>query len=267
MYLPVLILETGDPPPSIRARFGPFAHWIRTAAGLTAEAAAVCRVHDGDPLPEPGRVAACIISGSPANVTEALPWMAETAAWLRAAARAGKPLLGICFGHQLLAHAFGGVVDFNPKGREIGTVPVELRDGAADPLLAGLPRAFFAHTTHEQTVLKPPPGAAVLARSGRDDCQVLSIGERILGLQFHPEFSAAIMRAYIRERSEGVAASGLDPARLLTEVRPAPWARRVLRRFVRQALRADFARPVAENETVTAPSERSASRPFAPTPP
>lgn len=267
MHLPLLILETGDPPPRIRARFGGFAHWIRTAAGLSAQAVAICRVHEGESLPAPERIAACIISGSPANVTEGLPWMEESAAWLREAARAHRPLLGICFGHQLLAHAFGGLVDFNPKGREIGTVPIALRDGDAhsDPLLAGLPPAIFAHTTHEQTVLKPPPGARVLARSERDDCHVLRIGERIWGLQFHPEFSSAIMRAYIRDRSEGVAASGLDPDRLLAEVRPAPLARVVLRRFVRQAtIGLGLAGAVASDETAMAHAGDSAGSPLSP---
>src|SRR5688572_2736275 len=163
---PFLILETGTPIASLR-RHGGFGHWIRVAAGLHGRQVRHLRVLDGEALPaNADDYAGVLVTGSAAMVTERHDWSERTAAWLRDAAEAGQPLFGICYGHQLLAHALGGTVDYNPRGREMGTVPLSLAaEAAADPLFAGLPAEFHAHTTHLQTVLSPPPDAQVLARS------------------------------------------------------------------------------------------------------
>jgi GMP synthase (glutamine-hydrolysing) len=148
---------------------------------------------------------------------------------------AGLPVLGICYGHQLLAHALGGEVAFNPAGRESGTITLQLQDAAADdPLFAGLPAAVPAHATHLQTVLTPPPGATVLARSARDNCQAFRVGPRAWGVQFHPEFATHHMRGYLRERAACIARHGEDAGQLARQVTAAPQARQLLRRFVRQ---------------------------------
>jgi GMP synthase (glutamine-hydrolysing) len=108
---------------------------------------------------------------------------------------------------------------------------------AADPLFEGLPGTVPAHATHLQTVLAPPPGATVLARSALDDCQAFRWGENTWGVQFHPEFSTGMMRGYIQARAEALAREGHCHRTLLQAVRPAPLARRVLRRFVHHARR------------------------------
>ncbi|MCG6118540.1 MAG: glutamine amidotransferase [Aquimonas sp.] len=233
--LPFLILETGRPLPALR-RLGPFTHWIRVAAGLGARDTAVCAVMDDAQLPNPRRYAGVLVTGSGAMVTERLPWSERSADWLRDADARGLPLFGICYGHQLLAHAFGGEVGYNPRGREMGTVAVQLKpEAAADPLFAGLGPSLRAHATHLQTVLAPPPGATLLAHSEQDDCQAFRLRDSVWGVQFHPEFSARMMRGYIHARREDLSREGRCHSELSGAVKPAPRAREVLRRFVRFA--------------------------------
>ena len=235
MSPPFLIIETGQPDAPMR-RHGSFAHWLRVAAGLERDEAVVVDVERGDALPERAGFAGVIVTGSAAMVTERLDWSERSAGWLRDAAHAGLPLLGICYGHQLIAHALGGEVGDNPRGREMGTVCIELADAAReDPLFAGLPARFPAQATHLQSVLRPPPGATVLARNPHDACHAYRWGTRAWGVQFHPEFATGHMRGYIRARADALAREGRCSARMAREVAAAPHARGVLRRFVRQA--------------------------------
>ena len=235
MHAPFLILETGEPVAPL-LRHGGFAHWVRSAAGLPAEAVVVCRVGFGAPLPERAGFAGVFVTGSAAMVTDRAGWSEAAAAWLAEAHGAGLPLFGICYGHQLLAHALGGVVGDNPRGREMGTVAIErLPAGADDALFAGLPPVFPAHATHEQSVLTPPPGALRLARSDGDDWQALRVGATSWGVQFHPEFGTRAMAGYIAARAARLRAEGRDPAAMAGAVRPTPAARSLLRRFVRLA--------------------------------
>ncbi len=235
MHAPFLIIETGDPAPSLR-RYGSFAHWIRVAAGLRAEQAAVYRVIDGHALPERDGFAGALITGSGAMVTERHDWSERSAAWLRDAAHAGMPLFGICYGHQLIAHALGGEVGYNPVGREMGTVRVErLAAASDDPLFGNHPHSFDAHATHLQTITRLPEGAVKLARSEKDECHAFRWGRSAWGVQFHPEFSIAMMQGYIAARHEKLLHEGIDSKALHRGVRAAPLARKLLRRFVRHA--------------------------------
>jgi GMP synthase (glutamine-hydrolysing) len=231
---PFLILETGRPVDSMRRHRG-FAHWIRVAAGLGADDAVAIDAQR-EPLPRREGYAGVIVSGSAAMVTDRAGWSEASAAWLRDAAHAGLPLLGICYGHQLIAHALGGEVGDHPGGREIGTVDLELHPPAAqDPLFAGLPSRMAVQTTHLQTVLRAPEGATVLARSAHDACQAFRWGERVWGVQFHPEFSATHMRGYVHARRVALAREGRCAKALTREVGATPHARRLLRRFVHHA--------------------------------
>jgi GMP synthase (glutamine-hydrolysing) len=141
-------------------------------------------------------------------------------------------VLGICYGHQLLAHALGGEVGRNPRGREIGTVVVRgLAPAQRDPLLGVWGAAEPAHVTHLECVLALPDGARRLAESDLDPVQAFAAGERAWGVQFHPEFDADIARAYLAARGDAARAEGLDPDALLAGVRDTPGGPRLLRRF------------------------------------
>ncbi len=232
-HAPFLILETGQPVPSMR-RHGGFPHWIRVAAGLSRHDARVVDVEAGQPLPDAGGFAGIIVTGSAAMVTDRHGWSERSATWLRDAAHAGTPLFGICYGHQLIAHALGGEVGPNANGREMGTVQVELSGNAhADPLFAGLPTRFNANATHLQSVLRLPDGATVLARNDHDPHHAFRWRDHAWGVQFHPEFSAMHMRGYVRARADALASEGTCPDATQDGVAAAPHARSVLRRFVR----------------------------------
>ena len=232
---PFLIVETGQPVASMK-RYGGFPHWIRVAAGLAPDEAVVVNVEAGDALPPRAGFAGVIVTGSAAMVTDRHDWSERSAAWLRDAAHEGMSLLGICYGHQLLAHALGGEVCDNPAGRESGTVHIDLHPQAGeDPLFSALPARFLAHATHVQTVARPPREATVLARSEQDACHAFRWGDRAWGVQFHPEFATHHMRGYVQARAEHLRREGRCPDSIARKVTAAPQARKLLRRFVRHA--------------------------------
>jgi GMP synthase (glutamine-hydrolysing) len=232
---PFLIVETGTPVESLQ-RHGGFPDWIRVASGLHAREVQVCRVAGGEALPDRDKFAGVFVTGSAAMVTERHDWSERSAEWLRDAAQAGASVFGICYGHQLLAHALGGTVGDNPAGREMGTISIaRLPAAREDKLFGPLPDAFTAHATHLQTVLAPPTGARVLAATDKDACQAFAWGEHAWGVQFHPEFSTGHMREYIHARRMALIREGADPKTMRRAVAATPHARRLLQGFVRHA--------------------------------
>jgi GMP synthase (glutamine-hydrolysing) len=228
----MLIVKTGTTLPEIAGRLGDFEDWIREGLG-PGVAVEVCRVDRGEPLPPARRVAGVVVTGSSAMVSAREPWSEATAAWLADAVGRRTPVLGVCFGHQLLAHALGGEVGPNPRGREIGTVAVRLTEAAEDdPLLGGAGAEVAVQATHQEAVLELPRDAVLLGSSALDPHQAFRVGGAdAWGVQFHPEFSAEVTLGYIRARAGELAGEGLDAGRLLAEVRETPRAREVLRRF------------------------------------
>ena len=106
----------------------------------------VVNVFEGAELPKPTGLAGVVVTGSTAMVSHREPWSERTARRITAAVEAETPLLGICYGHQLLAQALGGRVGPNPLGREIGTVRVQLEESAGrDDLLTGFSGSLSIH--------------------------------------------------------------------------------------------------------------------------
>jgi GMP synthase (glutamine-hydrolysing) len=231
---PVLIIKTGNTVASIPPERGDFEHWISAGMGLEALSCQVANVSAGAPLPAPEEVVGVVVTGSAAMVTDGLPWSEQTARWLRLAIDQAVPVLGICYGHQLLAHALGGAVDYHPEGREIGTKVVTLTPAARhDLLLAGMPESFQVNVSHKQTVTRLPPQAVVLAANSFESFHAVRFRERVWGLQFHPEFAGDVMKAYLQDRQLQLEAEGLDTAKLLEQVADTPLAESLLRQFAR----------------------------------
>ena len=230
----VLIVKTGNTLPPIAASRGDFESWIGAGMGVDPARVRAVRVFAGEALPQPGGLGGVVVTGSSAMVSDRETWSETTAAWLAEAVAEATPLLGICYGHQLLAHGLGGRVAKNPFGREIGSVDVALtREAAGDDLLGGGPAAFRAQTSHVESVLELPPGATLLATTGLDPNHAFRVGRSAWGVQFHPEFDEDITRDYLRARRTVITSEGLDVGRLIAGVGPAPHATAVLRRFAR----------------------------------
>jgi GMP synthase (glutamine-hydrolysing) len=233
---PLLVIQTGEAPEPIRARFGGFVEWFREAMRIEPARVRVVHVAAGEPLPELGAIAGAVITGSASMVTDRADWSERTAAWIRDAIGAGTPLFGVCYGHQLMAHALGGSVGWLPSGREIGTRTITRCSRGDGDWLDRLPGTFPAHTTHRQSVLEPPRGAEVMASSELDPHQLLRYAPYAISTQFHPEFNSDIMRAYIEARADVLREEGLDVEVLRAGVCDTQAARGLLERFAQAAL-------------------------------
>jgi len=199
METTILIASCGDTFPSIRAKFGNFDLWFLDALEEEGARAVVWNAHQGLKVPDVA-YSGILITGSPAMVTDRARWSESLKAWVKAQADQGVPTLGVCYGHQLLADAYGGKVDYQSDGREIGSLLVtQTLEGATDPLFSALPGNFYAHLTHAQSVINLPRNAVLLAKSGRVACQAFRIGVSTWGVQFQPEFTQDVMACYLEE--------------------------------------------------------------------
>jgi GMP synthase (glutamine-hydrolysing) len=202
------IIKAGSTFATEVARLGDFEEWVRRGLGDAPCPVAVVNAEAGEALPAPERCAGAIVTGSHAMVTDNLLWSVAIERWIRELVAARAPFLGICYGHQLLGRAAGGEVGYHPRGREAGTVSVELTlEGGRDPLFDGIPARFAAHATHAQSVLRLPPGAVHLAFNGFEPNHSFRVGESAWGVQFHPEYTREIMAAYLQDGSAGSGAS------------------------------------------------------------
>lgn len=230
---PVLIIHTGDPNDDLKLSYGSYAVQLQRAAGLGDDETEIVSVFQGQQLREPGQYRAVLITGSPTMVTDLVEWSERTAAWLRRAAEHKLPMFGVCYGHQLLSHAFGGKVGFNPAGRVAGTMHVKKHAIAADEhLLREAPDSFPAHMLHSQVVLEPPAGATILASSPMDPHHMLKLASNIFSAQFHPEFSSAFVKAHLAWYREIYSKCGIDTAVMAEQVSDTPQSAAILRRFL-----------------------------------
>jgi GMP synthase (glutamine-hydrolysing) len=230
----LLIVQTGS-----THLHGDYPRWFERALGFEMP---VMRAHAGERLGqalERERPRGIIVTGSPLSVTERAPWMVELGDELLRIAVQGTPVLGVCFGHQLLARAAGGEVVQNPRGREIGTVRVQLTEaGRKDVLFASwADRAEIeVQATHLDAVDPLPPGAQVLASNENTAAQAYRLSETVAGVQFHPELWAEAMRDLILSRRDKLTAEGRDADALARQVREVD-AGAVLRAFSEVAQR------------------------------
>ena len=235
----ILILRTGEPPRRVKEKCGSYDQAIIDA--LAREGRFVVVDAQREPLPE-SEFGGIIITGSAASAYEEDAWIRKSEDFLRRAADRGTAIYGICFGHQLLAQAFGGRVEKCPRGWELGTASISVCDEALnDPLFAGLPTEFPAQLSHGDVVIELPSGATPLASNGHWPIQAFRLGENIWGTQFHPEFTLGIMEGLVDSLTASLPARAFPALmgeqsireRIHAGLRETPQARSCLRNFLR----------------------------------
>ncbi len=174
-------------------------------------------------------VCGVVVSGSPALLSDGEEWMRWTMEALARLHARGVPLLGICFGHQLLGQALGGQVNRNPKGREIGTF--RLRRQAKDPLLDGVRAEPIVVMTHVDSVLTCPEGATPIASTSLEGHAALRFSDTTWGVQFHPEMNAALVGCYLEERRSTIEQEGTSVDALLQARTDSQYGSELLVRF------------------------------------
>lgn len=224
----ILLVQTGTAGQLAEAH-GDYPAWFRQALDADEARMPILRTHLCEKL-SPESVAAhgadgIIVTGSPLSMTTPESWMVELGGELLRAGERGVPVLGVCFGHQLLSHASGAQVILNPRGREIGTVELQLTQaGARDPLFAYAREGEFTgrievQSTHVDAVYPVPEGATLLASNEKTAVQALRFSETVASVQFHPELRPETLRELIASRREALEREGLDVAKLLAGVR------------------------------------------------
>lgn len=193
------ILETGYPPGSLRPRFGTYHQMFEELLGPDFDYT-VFEVQKGHWPERPEDYDGFVITGSAAGVYEDDPWIGELMDWLRQAKGRTK-LVGVCFGHQAMAQAFGGKVIKSPKGWGVGLHAYEVK--AREPWMAPDARTFSIPASHQDQVVEPPPNARVIAGEDFAPYAALAYDDQpAVSFQGHPEFAPAYATALIESRRE-----------------------------------------------------------------
>ncbi len=229
----VYILKTGETFPSTKNKFGDFDTWVIHFLGKSTKRIKVVHILENQKLPNLQSAAGFIITGSHAMVSEELNWSVKLEKYIKKIASKNIPLLGICYGHQLIAKALGGTSDFNKKGKEIGRVKIKSTLNALnDPLFDGFPKQFYAFETHYQSAVKLPLKAVILASNHKDQHQAVRFSQSIWGVQFHPEFDTNIMKEYIINQEDSLTTLGFNLNKLLDNVDRCDISHKILVNFM-----------------------------------
>lgn len=159
----------------------------------------VRRAPESDLPDSPGKFDRIILSGSRTSCLEEGSWVSRLDEFLKVALNLGKPILGVCYGHQALNRVLGGksVLRKGPKG-EFGWTKIQLIEPA--PLFTGLADEFWSFSSHYEEIATLPKGMRHLAKSADCQIQACRLEDRpVYGIQFHPEKNLESTLDSIRE--------------------------------------------------------------------
>jgi len=192
------ILQTGKVPDALAGRFASYPDMFRTmfervGARYDYE---VVPVVDGAPLPQPGTQQGVLITGSAAGVYDDFAWLDPLRDFIARSYGAGTPMVGICFGHQIIADALGGDVRKSEKGWGLGRHTYDVAHRPAH--MSTAPQALSVACSHQDQVIVPPPSARVVMGSTFTPNAGLAYDNgRAISFQPHPEFADDYARALI----------------------------------------------------------------------
>lgn len=185
----VTIIETGLVPQTYRERHGSFPDMFERMVRAEDPAAAfeIVSIPNGEALPDPRQLEAILITGAAAGVYDGLDWIAPLENFVRAAHANSTPMVGVCFGHQLIAQALGGLVRKSEKGWGIGRHVYQVAPD--NGVVAGEQIAIAC--SHQDQVVEPPPSArTILFSEFTPHAGLLYANGTTLSVQPHPEFDA-----------------------------------------------------------------------------
>lgn len=208
----ICILETGEPPASLDGEFGSYpAMFERLLSPLALDFSfSSVAIHSGDPAPAIDAFNGLLITGSPAGVYERHDWIAPAEELVRQTAMAGKPQVGVCFGHQLMAQALGGHVEKSDKGWGVGIHEYQVTS-VSDWMTPAQTRVRCA-VSHQDQVTRPPEGARILGGSSFCPYGALEYAQGpAISFQPHPEFSHGYGKALLRLRLNRIPKAVANP--------------------------------------------------------
>lgn len=216
----IAIIQTGQAIPTALEKYGDFDQWFIDGMQTKPIQTQTYRVFEDLNFPDVNDLAGIIVTGSSAMVTEERNWSEATINWLKTLVNFNIPILGVCYGHQLLAKLFGGTVNWNPNGRQIGQIKISLsssiqQDSLFSPMMNTEVAVLGFLATHQQSVTQLPKDVTLLGSTVLDPNHCFRYKKHIWGLQFHPEFTLGIIQDYIQARADDIVAEGLDPRQLI----------------------------------------------------
>ena len=192
------ILETGRPPAELEPAFGRYDAMFRRLVGEGHDFTTYDTLAGEFPQ-QPEDEDAYIVTGSPAGVYDDLPWIAPLISFLQAAQGRAK-LVGVCFGHQVMAEAFGGRVTKSDKGWGVGLHRYDVAEAA--PWMDPVP-SFAIPVSHQDQIVAQPPASRILAASPFTAFGMLAYDDQpAISFQCHPEFEPGFAEALIESRRD-----------------------------------------------------------------